>query len=231
MHTFLKANPAVAAIVAATITFSVMTASYFIFEPVVAYGITDTFTIEQEVTSEISFKTLANDVVMTPDLAGITGGTAYGTSTVAITTNNPTGYVMSISFATLTAMQGENLNSDIDNYTPSVGGTPDFTFAVGANDAEFAYSVYSDTTPDDASQLFTNDGGACNTGTAETLYRCWYGAADATSLVQLIDRPNATPGTGATSTILFRVGITSNPSPAIETGFYNATATLTAVTD
>lgn len=231
MHTFLKANPAAAAFVAAMITTSVMAASYFVFEPVVASAITDTFTVEQQVTSEISFKTAPNDVTMTPSLQGLTGGTAYGTSTVAITTNNPTGYIMSISFATTTAMQGENLNSDISNYTPAVGGTADYSFAVGANDAEFAYSVYSDTTPDDATIRFTNDGGACGQGTDETLYRCWYGAADATSLVQLIDRANATPSTGATSTILFRVGITANPSPAIETGYYTATATLTAVTD
>jgi hypothetical protein len=198
-------------------------------EPTIAHGITDVFTVRQQITSEISFKTAPNDVVMSPSLQGITGGTSYGTSTVAITTNSPAGYTMTIAFATVTAMQGENISSDIDNYTPSTPGTPDFNFSVPAGDAEFGYTVDSITTPADISSLFKDNGAACNAGAGTLVGKCWYGTTTATNAVSLINRTSATPGTGATSTIVFRVGVGATPVPALQTGFYNATATLTAL--
>lgn len=204
---------------------------YFTVEPMVARGIVDTFTVRQQITGEISFKTAPNDVVMTPSILGITGGTAHGTSTVAITTNNTTGYNMTIAFSTTTAMQGENIATDIDNYTPAVGGTPDFTFAVPAGDAEMAYTVDSVTTAGDIDARFKDNGSACNTGSGTTAGTCWYGAANATTPVTILNRTSATPGTGATSTIVFRVGVGANPSPALQNGFYTATATLTALTN
>lgn len=231
MHTFLRGNPTINAIVASLLILTFLAASYFVFEPIAAYGITDTFTVEQQVTSEISWRTLSNDVTMTPALQGLTGGNSFGTSTFAINTNNPTGYNMTLAFATNTAMQGENVSSDIDNYTPAVGGTPDYSFAVGANDAEFGYSVNGVTTPGDIDARFKNNGSACNTGSSATVGKCWYNTAAAASAVTIINRTTATPGTGATSTIVFQVGITANPSPAVQTGYYNATATLTAVTN
>jgi len=232
MQTFLQSNPTVAATVASLLSVAFLMVSFFAFEPLVAHGITDTFVVSQSVTSEISFKTAPTDVSMTPALQGITGGTAYGTSTVAIITNNTTGYNMTIAFASTTAMRSEvGISSDIDNYTPAVGGTPDFSFSVGVNDAEFAYTINSVTTPGDIDSRFKDDGAACNTGSGTTVNTCWYGTADATSAVTLINRTTATPGTGATSTIVFRVGITSNPSPAIAEAMYYATATLTAVTN
>jgi hypothetical protein len=234
MRTFLQGNPTVNAIVASVLTLAVLAATYFMFEPIAAYAVPDTFTVTQEITSEIAFKTLANDVTMTPAIQGITGGNAFGTSTVAINTNNPTGYNMTIAFATTTALQGENIGSDIDNYIPAGGaGDPDYNFAVGANDAEFGYTVRSVTTPLDVADMFQHNGSnncdAGQTGTAAG--HCWYNVANATDAVTIIDRPTATPGTGATSTIVFQVGVSANPSPAVQTGFYTATATLTALTN
>lgn len=207
----------------------VVFASYFIFEPIIAHGIVDTFTVRQQITSEISFKTAPNDVVMTPSLQGITGGNSFGTSTVAITTNSPAGYVMTIAFATGTAMQGENIASDINNYTPTASGTPDFNFSVPAGSAEFGYTIDSVTTPGDIHARFKDSGAACNTGSGTLVGKCWYGNENATSPVTLISRTSATPGTGATSTIVFRVGVGVTPVPALQTGFYTATATLTAL--
>ncbi len=234
MRTFLQTNPTIAASVATVVTVAVLAATYFMFEPVVAYGIGDTFTVEQQITSEIAFKTAPNDVTMTPSIQGITGGNAFGTSTVAINTNNPTGYNMTIAFATTTALQGENIGSNIDNYIPAGGaGDPDYNFAVGANDAEFGYTVNSVTTPLDIADMFQDDGVSdCDAGeTGTTAGKCWYNVANATDAVTIIDRPTATPGTGATSTIVFQVGVSANPSPAVQTGFYTATATLTALTN
>lgn len=233
MQTFLQGNPTITALIASLLTVSVLLISYLAFEPIIAHGITDQFEITQEITSEISFRTNPNDVTMTPAIQGLTGGNAFGTSTVAINTNHPSGYNMTIHFATSTAMQGEGLNSDISNYTPAVGGTPDYNFSVGANSAEFGYTVNSETTAGDIDVRFKDNGSnACNGAFAGTqVGKCWYNVADATSPVGIINRTTPTPGTGATSTIVFQVGVTLNPIPAIETGFYTATATLTAVTN
>jgi len=231
MQRFLQGNPTVNAIVASVLTVSVLLVSYLTFEPLVAYGIVDTFEVTQEITSEISFRTAPNDVTMTPALQGLTGGNSFGTSTVSINTNNTTGYNMTIAFASSTAMRGDGVTTDIDNYTPSVAGTPDYTFSVGANDAEFAYTVNGVTTPGDIDARFKDSGAACNTGSGTVVGKCWHGAANAVTPVTIINRLTATPATGATSTIVFQVGITANPSPAVDEAFYTATATLTAVTN
>lgn len=225
MQTFLQGNPTINAIVASFLTVTVLTVSYFFFEPMMALGAgaTDSFTVTQEVTSEIAFSTTANDVTMTPTLQGLTGGNAFGTSTVLVNTNNPTGYNMTIKFATTTALQGVGVSSDIPNY-PAGSGTPDYAWALGANTAGFGYTVVGDVTT-----TFKNDGASCNTGVSNTSGKCWYMQSDASTTQAIINRATATPGTGATTTIVFQVGITANPSPAIQTGFYNATATLTAV--
>jgi hypothetical protein len=229
MQAFLRGNPTINALVASVLLVTFLMVSFFLYEPLVAHGIVDTFKVTQQITSEISFKTAANDVTMSPALQGLTGGTAYGTSTVAITTNNPTGYNMTMAFATVTAMQGVGVSSDISNYTPSVGGTPDYNFSVGANAAEFGFTVNGVTTPGDIDVRFKDNGSACNGGfSGTTAGTCWYNAADATTPVGIINRTTATR---ATSTIVFRVGISANPSPAIQTGFYTATATLTALTN
>jgi len=233
MQTFLQGNPTINALVASILTVAVLLTSYFFFEPLVAHGITDTFTVQQQITSEISWRTLANDVTMTPSLPGLSSGNSFGTTTVAVNTNNPTGYNMTIRFATTTAMQGENITSDIPNYISNGGvNVPDFDWTLSANEAGFGYTVIGNTTPADIDQSFKSNGtDTCNTSTNTIVGTCWYNQTDASSTMQIINRTTATPGTGATSTIVFQVGIMSNPSPAIQTGFYNATATLTAVTN
>jgi hypothetical protein len=229
MNTINYQKSVVQASVATFLCLILILTSFFMFEPRIAHGITDVFTVRQQITSEISFKTAPNDVVMSPSIQGITGGTAYGTSTVAITTNSPAGYTMTIAFSTTTAMQGENITSDISNYTPTASGTPDFNFSVPAGSAEFGYTIDSVTTPGDIHARFKDSGAACNTGSGTLVGKCWYGNANATSPVTLISRTSATPGTGATSTIVFRVGVGATPVPALQTGFYTATATLTAL--
>ncbi len=233
MQSLLYKNPTINAFVAAVLSICVLSFSFLVFEPYIAHGITDVFEVTQEITSEIAFETNPNDVTMTPPLQGVTGGNSFGTSTVAITTNNTTGYNMTIHFASTTALQGDFVSSVIDNYTPAVGGTPDYNFSVGANDAEFGYTVNSETTPGDIDPDFKDNGSnSCGGGaTGTALGKCWYNQADATSPFTIINRSTATPGTGATSTIVFQVGISANPSPAIAEAFYTATATLTAVTN
>jgi hypothetical protein len=236
MRSFLQGNPAAMAFIAALMVGALLAVSYFAFEPIVSYGATDTFTITQQITSEISFRTPTNDVTMTPAIAGITGGNAFGTSTIVVETNNPSGYNMTIAFSTTTAMHNSStsLASVINNYGPASAGVPDYNWSVGANTGEFGYTVNSVTNAGDIDARFKDNGSACNIGSGTTVGKCWYNAGvagNATTPVGIINRTTATAGTGATSTVVFQVGITANPSPAIKTGFYIATATLTAVTN
>ena len=148
-------------------------------------------------------------------------------STFNVTTNDPDGYTVTIQFSTTTAMQGDGLNSDIDNYTPASAGVPDEDFSVPAGDAEFGYHVLGITTPGDIDASFKISGGTCGSGT-NTSGDCWYNRADATTTEQIVDASAATAGSGATTSLVFQVGVGANPVPALETGFYIATATLTA---
>lgn len=229
MHVFLRGNPAVTAFTAAIGVVALLLASFSLFEPMVTHGQVNSgpFTVTQEVQSELSFLTDANDVTMSGAIQGITGGTAYGTSTFNITTNDPDGYVVTIAFSTTTAMQGIGLSSDISNFTPAVAGVPDQLFTVGANAAEFGYSVLGVTDPDSVDDSFKVSGGTCGSG-SNVSNQCWFNKSDATAAEQIVDADGATAGTGATTTIVFQVGVSPNPIPALETGFYIATATLTA---
>jgi hypothetical protein len=148
---------------------------------------------------------------------------------VAVNTNNPLGYVMTIEFATGTAMQAEIGTSTIPNYVPSTGADYDFTMAAGA--AGFGYTVFSNTNTADTNSIFLNNGaGDCSSGSTGTLGKCWYNVADATVATNIINRSTPTPSTGATTTLAFQVGVGANPNPALPTGFYTATTTLT-ITD
>lgn len=229
MYKFPTINHLSTAALSAVVVLSLLLAAFFSFEPVVAGAVTDSFTVRQQVTTEISFITPAADIVMAPTIAGLTGGTANGTTTVAVNTNNSGGYTLDIHFASTTAMLAEVGTSSIPNYAPAVAGTPDYEFIVPTNSAGFAYSVNANTAAGDLATRFRNNGAACSAGAGSTLGKCWYNAANASSTVNIITRTTPTPSTGATTTIAFMVGIGANPSPAIATGWYNATATLTAL--
>lgn len=199
--------------------------SYIVLEPVVSMAQTDVFNIRQQVTGEISFLVPATDVTMVGPLAGITGGNATGTTYAVVQTNSATGYTMDISFSNTPAMRGEVTGSTaLRNYGSS--SEPTYLF-FGSTSAQFAYTVNASTTSD-IDQSFLNNGSACNTGSGYTANTCWMGATS-TSNFRIISRGTAA-STGATTSLQFRVNVPNNPSPALQSDFYTATATLTAVT-
>lgn len=162
--------------------------------------------------------TAAANVTMTPSLGGVTGGTAYGTTTTSVTTDGVAGYELSISAENEPAMQSGS--DTIADYTPA-GADPDFTFATDASDAHLAYSPEGN----DVVQRFLDNGASCNTGSANAWASCWDGLATTTETIASATSANHPSGT-ATS-ILFRVGV---GSAAIQApGTYVATTTLTAL--
>lgn len=223
-------NSAGAALVAAVLVSSLALASFFMLEPTVgrAAADTDVFEVDQVITAEISFLTDSTVVTMAPQLASLTGGRSSGTTTVRVNTNNATGYYMTLQFSTTTAMTRDGGGGRINNYNPTTINVPDLNFGTETY-AQFAYTVIASTSAD-LDLSFRDSGAACAAGSNNTANTCWMNPTS-TVAETIINRSTATGGTGATTSIAFRVDIPMNPVPAIQTGTYTATATLTATTN
>ncbi len=226
-------NSALAALVAALLVSSLGLASFFMLEPTVgrAASDTDVFSVDQVVTAEISFITDSTIVTMAPQLASLTGGRSSGTTTVRVNTNNTTGYYMTIQFSSTSAMSRDGSGGEkrIYNYNPTAAGVPDYTFSSEVY-GQFAYSVIASTSGDLDASFRDNGSNACNAGAGNLASTCWMNPTS-TVAETIINRSTATAGSGATTSIAFRVDIPTNPVPAIQTGTYTATATLTATTN
>jgi hypothetical protein len=213
--------------------------SFFAFEPSVgrsASGDSRNFTVTQQITNEISFLVDPGNVTMVGSIAGLTGGFATGTTLTSVRTNNATGYNMTLHFATnsrphaMVASSTDASSAYISNYTQAGGvGVPDYNWADNASgaSAEFGYSVNASTSAEVA-QAFKNNGSACNqSGGTATLDHCWL---NPTTTPQVIVN-SSLPSSSSTTTIKFKVAVPSAPSPALPSGFYTATGTLTIFTN
>lgn len=226
MQVFLRGNPTISALWASFATVLVLTLVITLAEPMVAHG-DQVFTIDQEITGELSFLTDPGDVVMDTALTGITANSSFGTSTFNVSTNNLLGYTVDIKFSTGTAMQATATDDVIPNYDTG-DGNGDYDMSVGAGEAFFAYSVYNETTPLDVDPSFEDNGSnSCGGGGSATYGKCWYNQTDASTDVRIIDASSNTAASGATSSVLFQVQVGNNSGVA--TGWYRATATLTAL--
>lgn len=208
---------------------SLIVGTFFLSEPSLGQAIEDQFKITQTVTSEISFATTANDVVMTPSLGGITGGTSNGTTTVVVLTNDNAGYTMTIKASSSPAMQGNTQGGNIPDYTPASASIPDYAYSVPTG-YEFGYSVSASTTADLAQKFLDNGSSACNSpGGSDTsgAASCWYGLS--TTATSTVLRTTPTSASGSTSSIYFKLTINSGAGVIEDT--YVATTTLTATTN
>lgn len=234
MFQIIKQVPALSALLAAVLTLMLLLTSFFVLEPAVGRAATasDQFVVSQSITSEISFLTATADVTMSPSLGGIAGGTANGQTTVRVSTNNTTGYYMSINFASSSygtdAMNRSGGGGYIDDYTNSSSTVPDYTFTAETY-SQFAYAVQGSTTADVDQTFKSNGSNTCNTGSSNTAGTCWM--RPSTTNERIVNRTTSTAASGATTTIQFRINVPANPSPALPTGTYRATATLTAITN
>ena len=220
-------NSARSAFIASFLIFALGVISFFAFEPSIGRTASDVFLVTQSITDETSFMASTTDVTLSPSISGLTGGTSSGTTTVRVLSNNNTGYNMTLAFSNTVAMQGNAFGGSIPNYTPASTTVPDFTFSVGANTAEFAYTVSASSTSD-LDTTFRNNGTLCNNASGgDTAFSCWFNPSTTPEII--VNRGTSTPASGATTSIAFRLQVTSNPSPAIPEDTYTATATLTAV--
>lgn len=160
----------------------------------------------------------ASAVSMSPNIPGVTGGTANGSTTVMVTTDSLSGYTLSIKAEASPAMR--NGAFTIADYTPS-GANPDFAFSTLAADAHLGYSPKGV----NVVQRFRDQAGACNSGSGLTAGACWDGLSTSDEVIATSAGSNHPAG--ATTTINFRVGVGSAVvQPA---GTYMATTTITAL--
>ena len=161
--------------------------------------------------------TVPTDVTLSPTIAGVTGGTSNGSTTVTVRTDNPAGYTLSIRAANAPAMQkGSDTIADY-----SQGVDADYSFSVGTNDARFGYSPSSI----DVVSAFKDNGSLCGVGSADAALACWAGLTTTPTTISqgaVANHPN-----GATTSIYFRVGVGSGAG--VIAGLYTATTTLTAL--
>ncbi len=171
----------------------------------------------QQMTTNYLAMTAASSVIMTPSIPGISGGTANGSTTVTVTTDNPAGYTLSI-VASGTPALTKGADS-IADYVP--GGVPDFTFTTNASDSHFGYSPEGV----DVVTRFKDNGSVCNINNIETTFACWDGLDIVSETIA--QRASANTPNGSTTTVNFRVGI--GGSVVQTAGLYTATTTLTAL--
>lgn len=159
----------------------------------------------------------ATDVIMAPSIPGVSGGTANGSTIVTVITDNPAGYALYVAATTNPAMQ--KAPDSIADYVPV--GNPDFTFATAVADAHFGYS------PEGIHIVnrFKDNGSSCNVGSTHTAFACWDGLSTTDEIIA--SATNSNHPAGATTTILFRVGVGSAVVQA--PGVYTATTTITAL--
>jgi hypothetical protein len=156
------------------------------------------------------------DVILSPDLGGLSGGEANGSTTVTVITDSPSGYQVTIRAASDPAMQRGD-GPVIEDY---VGG-PDYDLLAGSGEAVFGFTV----TGVDIIPEFTDTGatGCGGGGSVETVV-CWDGLS--TSARTIVTGSGGNQPSGATTTLHFRVGIDSDA--VVSAGLYTATTTLTA---
>ena len=183
------------------------------------------FVIKQSIYNEIALS-IGSSLVLSPSIPGVTGGVSSGDLPFNVKTNNSLGYQVSLSFAQVVPFRHLlSPSSYIFNYVPQVVGVPDYNLVTPTKSHGFAYSVFSD----NAAQNFRHSGSTCNTGSSNTLGKCWFNQADASVPTTIIERSGATGAEGATSTLQFRVVVDQNATPMLLEGEYQATVTVTVL--
>ena len=220
-------NAFMLSLIAAAVTSALLLTSFLLLEPTVSHAVSDTVSVHQTITAEISIAIASTSLSMDGTIAGITGGITDAETEVLVITNNSTGYNMTIQFASATAMYRDTGGTDIPNYVPAVETVPDQTFDSAEVFAQFGYSAWSSADGADIDDSFK--GAGCAGGSSVTL-ECWM-SPSSTAAETIVNRTTATPASGATTTVQFRVDVPNNPVPSVDTGTYTATATLTAVTN
>lgn len=147
---------------------------------------------------------------------------SVGTMSWTVITDNLAGYTMSIKTTTTPALiaAGPVVDSFAD-YTPA-GADPDYTFSIPTNTSEFGFSPEGT----DTNSRFKDNGSACNTGSGETVAKCW----DGLTLTEKTIAGKTTSNHPSGSTITTRFRAETGTAHLQISGDYSASIVVTAVT-
>lgn len=183
---------------------------------------TDEFTVTVDVTGEISIACPATEA-LTPNIPGLTGGTANGDVTCTVITSQSSGYNLWLKASTSPAMVSGSDN--FADYTQAISTSTDYTWSVANNAAEFGFTVATTTGDTSADLDFRNDGAAnCGTGSVVDGTHCWRGLSTTDYL--LASSGDETPVGGDSTQFNFRAEVGSAKNQP--TGSYSATVIATA---
>jgi hypothetical protein len=161
---------------------------------------------------------LSGNVSLSPNIPTVGGGTADGSASWTVITDNPAGYSMTIRSSSTPALSSGANN--FPNYTPA-GADPDLNFTTPAAASRFGF------TPEGADivQRFKDNGAVCNAGSGDTVSACWDALLAAPTTIAT--RPSGNQPAGTMTTVRFRaVSDVANVQPA---GSYAATTTVTVL--
>lgn len=162
--------------------------------------------------------TAVSNVTLSPNIGGVTGGTADGSASFTVTTDNPAGY-----FVTIQASSSPALASPLDSFADygATVATPDFTFSIPSTASAFAFTAEGA----DIVSGFKDNGFSCAVGSIDTVDKCW--ASLSTSVQTIVNRTSANHPSGTLTTLKFRA---QSGSSHIQTaGTYVSTTTVTAI--
>lgn len=154
-------------------------------------------------------------------ISGLTGGVSKDTAVWTVTTDNSSGYTLTIEATSTPAFRAAS-GASFGDYDP-VTSDPDFTFAVDAASSTFGFSPEGSHI---VNRFKDNGSTLCNTGSSDTPDRCYDGLSTTPATIASSNTANNPSGTA--TTIRFGAGIGS--SKIQDSGAYTATIIMTAIT-
>ncbi|NVN97197.1 hypothetical protein HXX01_03125 [Candidatus Nomurabacteria bacterium] len=159
-----------------------------------------------------------SDLALT-SIGGLSNQVSEGTISWLVTTDNVAGYSLTIASTTTPALK--SAFDSFADYTPA-GADPDYNYNNLATNSSFGFSAEGT----EAISRFKDNGVACNTGTLETVDKCW----DGLSTTPKAMAGSATANHPSGSTVTARVRAENGASHLQSAGNYAVTLVVTAVT-
>ena len=168
----------------------------------------------------ISLSVSDSSVTLLPAISTISGGVATSSYSATVTTDNAGGYALYVVAGTDPALKS-GANSFAD-YSPSVIGTPDFSWSVAADASEFGFTAEG---TDIVQKFLDNGADECATSSSDTADACWYGFS--TSTESIASDLSANNPSGAMTSIKLKAE--SGNSNYQASGLYQAVITNSAI--
>lgn len=219
--------------ISAFLIFSVFSLSGYLFlEPEVSRAATasDDVVVSQVVTGEITISDAGNET-LSGEIGGMTGGTgnSSGNTTWTVTTNDTSGFSLTLKKDGKLNYDGGGTNKEFDDYATSSPLVYDWSSA-GSGETKFGFNVTGAASTTDVVAKYKDDGAStCGAGSTITDGKCWNQIPTTTDEETIVNRSTWTPTGGSTVSIKFRADAGANNH--LESGTYQTTITATATTN